>query len=486
MENKKHKKLMLSAIIFPALILLTAATLPLLGACEGAIIPKAVSTAEDLFSMKKGGSYRLTNDIDLQNAVWTPLPIRAFNGNGFTIKNCQINGVYPPSTSESFTTYTAFFGQANTIKDVIFENISVTTTGAYRIAVVVGELNKSAKNVTVKDCTINGLVSAGDCKMGFLCGYSDANFSDCTVSNCTLNCSLTGSSSAYTSAYYGFGFGGICGSLESLASVSNCATTYCDVTINISGSKMIANIGGIAGQAEGFAKRDDKLMLQGCSATNNEFHIETKNGSDRATRIGGIVGFNGNADLSEDSKKQTNSVVSKCKSFANTFEVDAEYNYSLGGIAGRNNGKLENNLSDTNSFHASSSHSSATAMLGGICGSSTYGSIRSCIAQNCDLHGTSGAGDDIHTCGLAGDCGASISYCAVRNNSVSGAGSDAFMSESNMIFNCCIYAEAASNVNDITICSDEEWMRIMSTLSLDQTIWEQVAGGDLNLKINQE
>lgn len=88
----------------------------------------------------------------------------------------------------------------------------------------------------------------------------------------------------------------------------------------------------------------------------------------------------------------------------------------------------------------------------------------------------------MHTCGLTGVCGASVSYCAVRNNFISGAGADIFMSQSNMIFFCYAYGDHVSNLNEIEILSDEEWMKIIDSLSLDKMIWEQVASGDLVLK----
>ncbi|MCH5164261.1 MAG: hypothetical protein J1F36_04515 [Clostridiales bacterium] len=444
-----------------------------------------ISTQEELYAMEKGKSYRLTADIDLEGNYWTPKKVKAFDGNGHTIRNCTINEMYDPyvgtTTSSSYSTSTAFFSEVEYLENVTFENIIVMATDASKIAIVVAEGRRSSpfqrksggfKNIAIKGCSITGNAGYSGVNIGLLCarGYTDI-IDECLIDNCTIRCNVTNGGN--------FKIGGLCGTCSYEIEITNNTIQNCNIEIISPDVYGILNVGGIVGHYSTTLQHG--FSLSNCLAKNNTFKIEANSNSDRATRIGGIIGYSGEADGYNGGNIKTNGIVSQCASIGNTFEVAVANNYSLGGIVGRNDGQIENCLSDNNNFVATSNYSSVTANLGGLCGVS-YNTIKNSISQNCEIRGTSGSGNEVNTAGFIGSSEASIAYCAVNNNVVSGGNSDIFTSKSNMVFNCYVRGrQIPSNINNIPILEDE-WNSILTKLALDTTIWGQVLGGDLQLK----
>ncbi|WP_027629552.1 hypothetical protein [Ruminiclostridium cellobioparum] len=100
--------------------------------------PYEITTRAQLEEVKNNLSayYKLTTNIDLQNAEWTPIGtqktpfIGNFDGNDYTINNLTIN--------KGTADYIGFFGYINnaTIKNVKLNNVSVT--GKNNVGALVG------------------------------------------------------------------------------------------------------------------------------------------------------------------------------------------------------------------------------------------------------------------------------------------------------------------------------------------------------------
>ncbi|MBU3107472.1 hypothetical protein [Clostridium gasigenes] len=172
--------------------------------------PYIITSVEQLSGVRDNlsASYKLANDIDLDNLTWIPIEnnttpfIGTFDGNGYAIQNLKIN---QPSQS-----YVGLFGSIN---------------------------NATVKNISIVDANI---ISSN--YTGGLSGYSNINS---TISNCSVTGSSTITGSMHTGGLVGYGSG----------LIEKCFTTT-DVTSNSQ------NIGGLVGSA-------DSLIIKECFTTGN-------------------------------------------------------------------------------------------------------------------------------------------------------------------------------------------------------------------------
>ncbi len=147
-----------------------------------------------------------------------------FNGNNKTISNLYIN---------ASGNYSGFFGYAHDwnegqrgiIKDIIFENVNITSTADYS-----GVLAGYARNTDISGITVNSGSINGTTDVGGIVGYAVAT----KISNCVNRISIEGSD--YT-------IGGIVGYAQTSSSITNCANYG-----NVKGKRMV---GGIVGQSNG-------------------------------------------------------------------------------------------------------------------------------------------------------------------------------------------------------------------------------------------
>ncbi len=128
--------------------------------------------AEGLRSMSSNlsGNYILMKDIDMTDEEWT-LSSTTFSGildgNNYTISNINIESNY---------TYVGMFGYINsgTVKNLIIDNISVTSTNNKYIGALAGYIKESnITNVQIKDTKI-----IGKGIIGGLVGYNDSSTMD--------------------------------------------------------------------------------------------------------------------------------------------------------------------------------------------------------------------------------------------------------------------------------------------------------------------
>lgn len=143
--------------------------------------PYQIGSAEELASLGgrsfSGKSYRLTQDIDMENVSMQPIKEFAdgtFDGAGHTISNLIISaasgnaGLFAETRSRAV------------IKDIILHNVSVTLTGG-SYAGVGGLIGKITGPTTIQGCGVSGAVTYSGSPCGYvggLVGYFNGN---CTI-----------------------------------------------------------------------------------------------------------------------------------------------------------------------------------------------------------------------------------------------------------------------------------------------------------------
>ncbi len=143
--------------------------------------PYQIGSAEELASLGgrsfSGKSYRLTQNIDMENVPMQPIKEFAdgtFDGDGYTISNLIISaasgnaGLFAETRSRAV------------IKDIILHNVSVTLTGG-SYAGVGGLIGKITGPTTIQGCGVSGAVTYSGSPCGYvggLVGYFNGN---CTI-----------------------------------------------------------------------------------------------------------------------------------------------------------------------------------------------------------------------------------------------------------------------------------------------------------------
>ena len=170
---------------------------------------KYIGTVESLFafaeSVNEGGDswngqkVCLANDIDLENALWTPIGqtgattfAGSFDGRGYTIKNLKVD-----SSAQTGGHYSSgLFGwiEIHGSKYTVIENLNVdgvTVTGNHNCGTIVGYATGSVeiKNCNVTNANINCNVANADAngdKAGVIAGNITAE-PETKVTNCTAS-----------------------------------------------------------------------------------------------------------------------------------------------------------------------------------------------------------------------------------------------------------------------------------------------------------
>ena len=468
---KKKQRLTVRVLVVAICATLLLSAVLALAACdgEGSIKYKDVGTVDELYAMEEGKSYRLTANIDLQNRFWAPKSVKAFDGNGYGISNCMITEhvQIDLGTHSAYNSNTAFFAQVSYLQDVFFDNVTVIVSTASQVAIVAAypQAESWIRNVTVKNCSILGVGTSDITYLGIVCGRgSNLNsISNCLVEKCTIDCTLDCEYDAYV--------GGISGTCGEYTTVTNCTLLNSKIDVSSTDDATL-NVGGIVGYNQ--ASNTETELITDCLTQKSQFTVKSAAYASATTRVGGIVGYSAD-NVSNSGSISTRGVVARCASSNNTFDVSVQDNYTVGGIAGRSDGPIFNCLGDGNVFTAQSDNSTPAAYLGGICGLAYY-TIRYCIVQQCNLHGTRGSGDKLSTAGLVARTDTSIASCAVGNTAVDGSKSDVFAEQNRLIFTSYVYGtNTTPNVNEVEVYKGE-WNRIINALELDTQVWTIVEG----------
>ena len=165
--------------------------------------PYLIGLAEELASLGgrsfSGKSYRLTQDIDMENVPMQPIKEFAdgtFDGAGHTISNLTI------SAADGNAGLFAETRSSTVFKDIILHNVSVTLTGG-SYAGVGGLIGKIYGSTTIQGCGVSGAVayssgySYNSGNVGGLVGYLNGkctikeSYSQATIKNENNNSSST-------------------------------------------------------------------------------------------------------------------------------------------------------------------------------------------------------------------------------------------------------------------------------------------------------
>ena len=177
--------------------------------------PYLIGSAEELASLGgrsfSGKSYRLTQDIDMENVPMQPIKEFAdgtFDGDGHTISNLTISAASGNAGLFAETNSSTVF------KNIILHNVSVTLTGG-SYAGVGGLIGKIYGSTTIQGCGVSGAVtyssgySYNSGNVGGLVGYLNGkctikeSYSQATIKNENNNSSSTaGGLLGKTNNYY--------------------------------------------------------------------------------------------------------------------------------------------------------------------------------------------------------------------------------------------------------------------------------------------
>ena len=165
--------------------------------------PYLINSAEELASLGgrsfSGKSYRLTQDIDMEDVSMQPIKEFAdgtFDGAGHTISNLTI------SAADGNAGLFAETRSSTVFKDIILHNVSVTLTGG-SYAGVGGLIGKIYGSTTIQGCGVSGAVayssgySYNSGNVGGLVGYLNGkctikeSYSQATIKNVNNNSSST-------------------------------------------------------------------------------------------------------------------------------------------------------------------------------------------------------------------------------------------------------------------------------------------------------
>lgn len=423
-----------------------------ISSCGGAY--KSVSTVDELYAMQSNKSYKLTCDIDLQNRAWTPLTVKYFDGNGYSISNCNINATLASDGG--------FFSRVEKLNNVTFKgitgNISLSAEQSINGGIAAGLVHKEMKNVTVTDCEMSfmatgsgsTLINVGGIAGEYRAGTSYAS----TGFTGVFDCKLENSSVSVVSKNCALSAGGIVGSHWS-KELNDCVVVNSSLKSSNGGT-----FGGIVGKVEGGS---DSCAINNCVFEKSS--IETG-----GAWVGGIMGA-----LSQYAKV----TLSQCAALDGTISDSGKGGYSAGGLVGfGREAKITDCLAGgmTITCKTTSTDADAVCRVGGLCGS-IDGTVAKCIVYGSKVSGTNSTkSKNMTACGLTAKVGGSVNACAVYGVDVSGGKTDIFCPESNTVFNCFVGSGSAQNVNNIPVLDESGWSNILNELRLDYGIWDFADG----------
>lgn len=461
----------------------------LTGCGSNSVKYEQITSIEDLYAMESNKSYALTCDIDLQGGEWYPLEVKNFNGNGYTIRNCYISTPVQNYDDKGYKLSVSggFFAKLNRLEDIAFDNIQVNvmfTDGTQQCngGVVAGEM-KEIENVTITNSkgffTLSSEDDSSHVNCGVIAGVIDGTgyvsgktIKNVQVENCELRCSRI---------FRALRVGGIAGRVvfHETEIADNKVTDSC-----IFADADDLSCGGVFGYLEYYSG-----TTSGCISKNNRFDLKAHPIHTKAvaSSVGGVVGCSSKNSNIEKSVSSNNEIILSRSSRNETLFTD-NGGYRMGGIAGISAGRISNCLSDSNTISGSSESTSSKqfASVGGLCGYASA-TISKSVAQNNTISETNTvSASAMSSAGFVAKTSASVTNCAVYNNTVNGKKQDAFTAEvEDRLFDCyvAVQEESIANANSLPILSYEQWNDIITVLSLDSD-WN-MENGILYLELNK-
>ncbi len=399
----------------------------------------AVTTEEELYAMQSGGFYRLENDIDLHGNSWQTKNLGGFDGGGHTISNCIVTG-------------SGFFGDIEyKLSNVKFDSISVIGG----VSIAVGDRVGEVQGVTIQNCTLTVTESEYDYFwVGSVAGCVQSsagrsgNITNCHVKETTIICAQLNGLSY---------IGGLVGNSFGAGKIMNCSASNVEITANCPNYGRSDNfyVGGLFGVV-------NNEPISNCMSSNITIDVNSK-----SVNVGGIVG-------KIDGKEET---ITQSVAENNIISVTAESYVRIGGLFGVSEIAVENCYAQGNTLECASKISDS-CYIGGL-GATAINYITSCYSANNRLIGNV-SDEDCFVAGFSPNIREAVRYCAVYENSISGANSDEFSFKSSMLFNCYITDTAETeNCNKLDMLSSVDWYSpstISERLNLDEAVWTFTAG----------
>lgn len=447
----------------------------LTGCGSNSVKYEQITSIEDLYAMESNKSYELTCDIDLNSGEWYPLAVKNFNGNGHTIKNGYII-----KTTENQSS--GFFISVKTLENVVFDNIQVKVTfsddspGTYNGGIIAGEAI-TVESVTITDskgfftASVDNSSSANSVNCGVIAGYVSGKINNSRVENCELKC---------TRIYSKLNVGGIAG--EVFSSQSEKVTDNVMENSKIYADADTMNCGGIIGRLnQGSGK------TSGCVAKNNMIELKVYpeyTASRYDSCAGGVIGCVAEKNIVENSVGSNNEITLSRKSRNQTLFTD-KGGYCIGGIIGKSAGNVSDCLSEFNNIRGTSESTSSKqfARIGGLCGSATATISKSVSQSNTVIEANTTESSTVSVAGFVAKTTATVTNCAVYNNTVTGKNRDVFTDKTkDSLFNCYVAGqnEAIPDANSLPVLSSEQWNDIINVLSLGSKWYME--NGVLNLR----
>ena len=242
--------------------------------------------------------------------------------------------------------------------------------------------------------------------------------------------------------------------------------------------------GGVFGYLEYYSG-----TTSGCISKNNRFDLKAHPIHTKAvaSSVGGVVGCSSKNSNIEKSVSSNNEIILSRSSRNETLFTD-NGGYRMGGIAGISAGRISNCLSDSNTISGSSESTSSKqfASVGGLCGYASA-TISKSVAQNNTISETNTvSASAMLSAGFVAKTSASVTNCAVHNNTVNGKKQDVFTAKvEDRLFDCYVAGqdESIANANSLPVLSSEQWNAIITVLSLDSD-WN-MENGILYLELNK-
>jgi len=261
--------------------------------------------------------YELANDIDASatsgsgyngGAGWIPLGSAGnrfggdFNGNGYAISGLFINNPLNNTPGQIVGLF-GYIANPGKVHDLILD---CNITGYHAVGGIAGYsyVNENGTNV-IYNCTVHGSITGND-SVGGIIGYKDPGNS---IANCNSDAIVSGTQQV----------GGIIGNMA----WGLCNVTDCNFRGSVIGTgSSPSQIGGLIGSYVPDADETSVSTMNGCTVSG----IINANGG---SRVGGLVGYNANLVLIENS------------SFSGVINVSGS-GYRIGGIVGSNTVPIEN------------------------------------------------------------------------------------------------------------------------------------------------
>lgn len=393
-----------------------------------------VSSVEELKEMKDTEAYRLTTDIDLGGAYWTPIRVSGFDGNGHTIKNFTISTTYSPA---------AFFYQIAWLENVTFENAEIYAVDTSYAAVAAANAfsmenayrqDPLVSNVTVKNSSIQVMNIRYMAYVGSI--SSRVALENCTATNCSIEI-LTNGSTVYVGGAVGY------------ASANDTYVENVNIETDTYGDIYAGGVSGFSGD------------IVGCRADLIDINIKS------ATEIacGGLAGQAATAENCE-----VNNATINAQTYAHEYDAQDCY---VGGLIGNKSGasstdKVKNSV--VNDISITVTNKKGKMKVGGFAGYAAY-TFTSCLAHNVEII-CDGAQD---VGGFVGEMRVGMTYCASNNVNMMN-GEDIFGAKSNSNINC--YASGnGKNSNDLPEITSTQWESLPDILNADSDSWHYGSDG---------